>query len=444
MKPLALLIAPPVYDFALYDLYLKPYGLLRIGRWLKQNGYRIRFINALNYRDPLSEQTYKKPRRMSDGTGKFYRRIIEKPSLFKNLKRNYARYGIAEESIKEKLKKERPDIILIGSGMTYWYPGVKEAVELCRRVYPKVPIVVGGVYATLLKEHAERILDADSIISGDVYPAVNSLLKSLSLPAPDAPPEDRPLVLKELYSSSAVVRINTGCPFRCRYCASYLLSGRFRSGSWQSVFSSVKSIHEQLGTSNFAFYDDALLIKKEELLIPFLKQILDSGLSLHFYVPNGVHLALIDELTASLMFKAGFQEVRLGFESSRSDFHRSEDKKLDIGELKRGVAVLKEAGFSGSQISVYLLAGLPHQYMEEVEESIHFVSQFGVRISIAEYSPVPGTELFKESIEASIFPIAEEPLFHNNTILPMRWEGFRMKDLEYLKNLAHFLSLKRL
>ena len=444
MNPLALLINPPIYDFALYDLYLKPYGLLRIGRWLKENGYRIRFINALNYRDSLSDRIYKKPRRKADGTGKFYRKVIEKPVIFKGLKRKYARYGIAEESFAEMLKAERPDIIFVGSGMTYWYPGVREAVELCRRLYPKVPIVVGGVYATLVRNHAEKLLDADFIIAGDAYPALNSVLESLSLPVPRNAPEDKPLVLEDIYSESAVIRINTGCPFRCRYCASFLLSGRFKRGIWQNTFSLVKDIHEKLGTVNFAFYDDALLIRKEELLIPFLKRVLSSGLSLNFYVPNGVHLAFIDELTASLMFKAGFKEVRLGFESSLSDFHKNQDKKLDIEELKKGVAILKEAGFYGNQVGVYLLAGLPYQYMEEVEESIHFVSQFGVNIFVAEYSPVPGTELFKESIQASPFPIAEEPLFHNNTILPLRWEGFTIEDLEYLKNLAHSLSFKEL
>ncbi len=90
---------------------------------------------------------------------------------------------------------------------------------------------------------------------------------------------------------------------------------------------------------------------------------------------------------------------------------------------------------------MYLLAGLPNQYSKEVEESIRFVSRFGVKIFVAEYSPVPGTGLFKESVKSSCFPIAEEPLFHNNSIMPMQWRGFTYEDLERLKKLARSLSV---
>jgi hypothetical protein len=38
MKPKILLVNPPIYDFAAYDFWLKPYGLLRIaGRLRKGN-----------------------------------------------------------------------------------------------------------------------------------------------------------------------------------------------------------------------------------------------------------------------------------------------------------------------------------------------------------------------------------------------------------------------
>ena len=104
--------------------------------------------------------------------------------------------------------------------------------------------------------------------------------------------------------------------------------------------------------------------------------------------------------------------------------------------------LLKSVGFGGSQIGVYILAGLPGQYWEEVEETIRFVAPYGVRIYVAEYSPVPGTPMFEESVKLSQFPIGEEPLLQNNTLFPLRWKGFTFEDLNRLKDLARELSVK--
>ena len=43
-----LLINPWIYDFAAYDLWSRPIGLLYIGGLLKANGYRISLINCLD------------------------------------------------------------------------------------------------------------------------------------------------------------------------------------------------------------------------------------------------------------------------------------------------------------------------------------------------------------------------------------------------------------
>ncbi len=37
--------------------------------------------------------------------------------------------------------------------MTYWYLGVKEVIDVVKK-YSKAKIILGGVYATLLSEHA--------------------------------------------------------------------------------------------------------------------------------------------------------------------------------------------------------------------------------------------------------------------------------------------------
>jgi len=453
--PLALLIYPPVYDFALYDLFLKPFGLLRVGNLLRASGYRVRVINALDYTDEETVRVLGKPKRKSDGTGKLFRQIAEKPGVLKrgalsSLKRNFARYGVLSGVIEGKIREERPDIILVSSGMTYWYLGVKEVVEMCRRIYPRVPIVLGGVYATLCEKHARNNLDVDFIVVGNARPELDRILEILKLPGLNdvitplvAGIPLEPLLEEKIFRDAAVVMLNTGCPFRCRYCASFRMYDRFLKGNPNHTLTFIKKVHSSLGTRNFAFYDDALLFRREEVFLPFIKMVVEEELNLNFYLPNGIHLSYLDETVARLMFKAGFRDVRIGLESSSDAFHSREDRKLDIHEFGRGIEILKSVGFTGAQIGVYILAGLPGQYREEVEETIRFVSPYGVRIYVAEYSPVPGTPMFEDSVRFSSFPIEEEPLLHNNTILPLQWEHFSFEDLSYLKGLARELSIKR-
>ena len=201
----------------------------------------------------------------------------------------------------------------------------------------------------------------------------------------------------------------------------------------------VLSAAERFGTRDFAFYDDALLIRKRELFFPFLDRIAASGLIPRFHLPNAVHLAEIDAETARRLRSGGFTEVRMGLESSLPGFHVM-DGKLDVSSLGAAVDNLHSAGFSGGSIAVYVLAGLPGQRVEEAEESVRFAASFGIRVLVSEYSPVPGTALWEKSVRHASLPIAEEPLCHNNSALPMAWSGFTHEDLDSIKRLAHGLS----
>ncbi len=329
--------------------------------------------------------------------------------------------------------------------MTYWYPGVVEAVRLVRAVHPRVPIVLGGVYATLCAGHARRLSEADHVLPGDGLETLPPLLARLGLPpageALRGDAEPGPLaLLPEAGWEAAVLRLNRGCPGRCRYCAARLLEGRYRRGDPESAFAALEEIHRRFGTRSFAFYDDALLVDADTVLVPFLERVVASGRPFSFRMPNAVHLRLVSPSLARLMRRAGFREIRLGLESVSPEFHARLDRKLDPGLLAETLAILRGAGFAAGQVSVYLLAGLPGQYREEVEESIRRAAFLGARVMLAEYSPVPGSALWEEALRRSRFPLAEEPLTHNNSILPMQWEGFSLQDLQELKRLARSLS----
>ena len=168
-KKSILLFNPWIYDFAAYDFWFKPIGLLTIGAVLRRLGYNIHLVDCLDRFHPeLINYLGRKPESRSDYSGKFHRDSIEKPDVLQHIPRQFSRYGMPIDFVSQLLAAmEPPDVVLVTSFMTYWYVGVKDAIELLRRVFPKTKIILGGIYATLCSQHAHKILAPDFIIQGE-------------------------------------------------------------------------------------------------------------------------------------------------------------------------------------------------------------------------------------------------------------------------------------
>ena len=50
--------------------------------------------------------------------------------------------------------------------MTYWYPGVFKLIEITKKLFKEVPIILGGIYATLCYEHAKKYSGVDIVFNG--------------------------------------------------------------------------------------------------------------------------------------------------------------------------------------------------------------------------------------------------------------------------------------
>lgn len=48
--------------------------------------------------------------------------------------------------------------------MTFRWHSVRDCLALTKEVYPNIPIVLGGIYATLAYEHAKKHSGADFVI----------------------------------------------------------------------------------------------------------------------------------------------------------------------------------------------------------------------------------------------------------------------------------------
>jgi len=411
----------------------------------RKNGYHIRLIDCLNASHPelRGHKAVKLPRRYPSGHGKFPKERIPKPQSLGAIKRHYHRYGITPAILHgELLSCDVPDLILVTSVMTYWYPGIFEVIRTVREAFPTVPVVLGGIYATLCYRHAQRS-GADLVLTGEGERHFETILRDFfsedAVCVPDPADLDSfPYPALDLLPLKDQFPILTsrGCPNRCVYCASRLLAGNFRQRDPIKVADEIEFWQENFGINHFSIYDDAFLINPDALAIPLLREITKRKLQCQFHCPNGLHLSQITEELSKLMYDAGFATIRFGFESSDPVTQLSTGGKVNNEQFDAAIRYLKEAGYRSEDIGVYLLCGLPRQEAEEVRESIRYVQSRGARPIIAEYSPIPGTALWKSAVDASGLDLEGEPLFHNNTLLPCGSEKLSQDMYKHLKMLT--------
>ncbi|WP_372678375.1 radical SAM protein [Desulfosarcina sp.] len=440
--PHILLVNPWVHDFAAYDFWAKPLGLLTLGAILRDHGARISYLDCLDRFHPFAKAGPLPPARC--GRGPYLKTVIDKPPGLADIPRNYCRYGIPVDWFRNDLESlDPPDLVLVTSMMTYWYPGVRETVEVVKSVFRGVPVVLGGVYATLCADHAGHSCGADRVVSGPGESTILPLVAELTgwSPAPRFDLQDldalpRPVLDLEHRLAHVPVLTSRGCPFECAYCASHRLQPRRMHRSPASVVDEIVHWHVNHGVDDFAFYDDALLVDAERHVLPLLEGVVAAGVVVRFHTPNALHIREINRPLARLMFRAGFHTIRLGLETISFEGRQTMDRKVTEAEFVRSVVHLKAAGFNARQVGAYLLAGLPGQEFSEVEAAIALAKQAGVTPVIAHYTPIPGTPMWPQAVAASRYDLAADPIFTNNAIFPCQSEDFSWEVLTRLKNLA--------
>lgn len=444
--PFLLLINPWVTDFAAFDLWAKPLGLLQLAALLREGGAGVALVDCLarekspgtSYADLVPGKDH------GFGTGAYPRTPIPKPPPLASLPRRYFRYGIPPDQFREAINGlPKPDCVWVTSIMTYWYPGVQLAIALLREIYPDVPVWLGGIYASLCPEHAARTSGADQIVTRPLsqIPARIQALTGFSLQNRDswgcfdaAPSPALDLIRPLRY---APLLTSKGCPFRCTYCASHILQPRREHKTSEAIYQEVSKWHASDGVIDFAFYDDALLLDAEDSLKPALTKLAREGPSVRFHTPNALHVRGLTSEWCELLHASGFSSLKLGLETTHRDHQREWGGKVQTQMFLAAVDRLHKAGFSASRVGVYLLCGLPGQSPKEVKDAIQVVTDAGAQPYLCEYSPVPGTKLWDEARKVSAFDLTGEPLTHNNTFFACRSPDFRYEDLVALKEEVH-------
>jgi len=422
MKPRILLVNPPIYDFAAYDFWLKPYGLLSVAGYLRGKAEFLLF----DYLDRCHEFMAGDERCKSDewGRGRYYFEKIEPPEPLKDIPRYYRRFALPRKMFQKFLQENEPcEYVFVQTTMTYWYPGYAEVIEDVRRYWGDCKIILGGCYVSICSEHA-KTLGSDLLVHGT---DLKGLFKMLNI----EPDLNQP-ALWEAYDKLkvGVIKLSDGCPFYCTYCCVPEIYGKFKVRTAGEPFAQLQMLIER-GVENVAFYDDALLFHSETVLKPFLKKIIEQKIKVNLHTPNALNARFITEELSELMVEAGFKTFYLGFESLSKDWQQQTGAKVFSEELAKAVENLLAAAAHRQNITAYQILGHPAIDIQQLEESMRFVNGLGIRGMLADFSPIPGTvdgQLCRKWVDL------DEPLMHNKTAFPIIMLGFdevnRLKDLQ--------------
>jgi radical SAM superfamily enzyme YgiQ (UPF0313 family) len=428
-----LLINPYIYDVSAYGFWSAPLGLLYMGAILRKGGAKVTLLDCL-----VEQEEKRKP----DGRAPFLKEKVESPEVARNLKKKFRRYGMSQEEVAGRLAvMEKPDVVLITCVMTYWYQGAKEIVKLVRENFPNCIIAVGGVYAALCEDHAKRVMsDADIIVGRDGLDQFYTMIENaqgydLSTRPGRDDIVDFPYPAFDLYRKRTYVPILTsvGCVYHCTYCATPYLRSAIIRREHRNVLRELMYWNGK-DITRFALYDDGFLTDPETFAKPLLLGVSRLPFDVSFYNPNAMNAAFVDQELAVLLRAARFQEVRLGLETADPQLQRGTGGKVTRKVFERAVGHLLNAGFSRNVIQAYIMAGLPLQRWEDVKDTVDFAVSLGIKVNLAEYTPIPHSVMFDQYKHLARYPIEDEPLFQNNALFPFAWEGFTDQDMSSMKS----------
>jgi radical SAM superfamily enzyme YgiQ (UPF0313 family) len=398
----ALLINPPVYDTQYWAQWAQPYGLLRIAALLKKHGYK-----RLALYDFMETDERRKVPQHRISLGESYAERAE-PT------RPIRPYVIAKEGGRLELYKYHfgrtwqqfdtwlaeqgfdsahpPDEIWVSATMTYWWESVRDLIARLRRHFgEKTTVLLGGIYPTLVPEHAADRTEADLVVVGEVQEA-NDLWPDLSLY--ETPP------------TYAIVTPSRGCPYDCAYCAQRTINDGRRIVHYrpaEDIVAEMRHHYETLGISEFAFYADFLLWHYERNFQRVLQLLVDRGLPFKLHAPEGLDTRYLSQSQrlVDLMKAAHFQKIYLPCESIDDGYLRTLNRRhVRLQHFVQAAKMVERAGFEMRNLDVnaFVLYGLPGETIDQVVRTILFVSEIVGSIIPMLFTPVPTTRLYNEHL----------------------------------------------
>jgi len=308
----------------------------------------------------------------------------------------------------------RPDLVGITAFTSQAPRAYRVAAEFRGR---GVPVVMGGIHATMCPEEAlERV---DAVVTGEaenvwgmvLADAQKGMLKRV-YPGTEAEMDKVPLARHDLLSSGyyfGSIQTTRGCPLRCSFCSVPAFNGRFyRSRPVEKVIEEFKSIREKY----VLIVDDNLIgIHKGHLdrAKDLFKAMIRADLGKYWIAQVSINVADDEELLW-LAAKSGCIGVFIGFESATEEGLEEINKKFNIPRGRDLKASVRRIQRHGIGVAGSFIIGLDADQKGIGRQIAAVAKHYGLDIlNLLFLTPLPGTALWQKMeaegrIAANNFP----------------------------------------
>jgi len=278
------------------------------------------------------------------------------------------------------------------------------AYEIARLYREKgIPVVIGGIHASLLPEEAGRY--ADVVVTGEAESVWREVLSDFEAgrlkPVYNAGIEPlirQPLPRRDLFHPAyiaASVQTSRGCPMDCSFCSVSAFNGRhYRFRPIADVLDELECIPQDyvfFVDDNITGYSTASRDRAGELF----EGILSRGIRKTWISQAGINFA-DDEKLLRLAARSGCRMIFLGVETE------GEEQLIEAGKvlnLKKGVdsynAVFKKIQKHGIGVIGGFIYGWDSETPETMQRRTRFIRQSNASsFQVSVLTPLPGTRLF--------------------------------------------------
>ena len=190
-----------------------------------------------------------------------------------------------------------------------------------------------------------------------------------------------------IQGGSTVILSSRGCPFKCSFCASPMLTYRYRLRSIQSITDEIKDVIAKYNIKQFRFSDDMFTANKDHVL-----KLCDALGELNIAWRISCRVKPLDNIILKNMQQAGCRELSLGVESFDNVVLSGLNKKTTQND---NIKALELAHKYNINTRVLLMIRTPFQTPETIKINKHWLRRLPFTIiACTAFIPIPGCDVW--------------------------------------------------